>query len=236
MRAAVWIALDAVAEARPRSGLQCAMFLFLVLFVPFHAGFTDGPGSRIEAWRSTGGFRGSLVMFGMWPAVAASGFVVNVVFPRRLRGQCEPLLAAPPSVRSIVAGHALPVLLVSIAGPLITFPMASLGLGVLSPGGAQATGAGFLRACLVTWGAGTWMASALIHASLHARDAESILARACLRGCLPLLAFDLVLGAAGLSGAGGFVPPMLLVVLAAGIGSLLHVADGVDREELIERI
>lgn len=235
MRNAFWIAVDAALGAAPGTWGWC-LGLFLLLVTPFQVGLTDGPAARLPLWGEAGGLRGTLLMFGCWPAISAAGICVDGVLARRLRGEMEPLLASPVTSREIVFGCALPVLVVSLVAPIVTAPIARLGYVLLAPAPAPPVAAEFLRACLATWGAGAWMSGVLVDASLRATDSASLAARTFLCGCLPLLACDVACLGARVAGWRAAPVVVDVVTIAAGLILLDHTARRLDREALLGRV
>ncbi len=235
MKAMVWIAIEAMVEGAPRGAWSRVVWVLLIVVTPFQIGLTDGPASRLPIWSDTGGMRGSLLMFGLWPAVAAAGWCVDVIVARRLSGGMEPILASPVTSFQIVAGHALPVLAVSLVAPIVTFPAARLGYGLLAPAPPPDAGGEFVRACLATWAAGSWMAAAMVDAALRARDSASLAGRTFLLGCLPLVPCDLACAALAVAGLKSIVPVAMVATGAAGCALLVRVGRRLDREALLRR-
>lgn len=230
MKNALWIAADLCAETPPRLLVGVVSFMMLIL-IPFQMGMMDGGLTR-------GGVvifpqaRTTLSMHGAWPVLAVLALVQNTIFSRRQRRELEPVLAAPVSGLSIVAGYALPVAAACIAGPLLMFPWMTLGYRL--SGGSFLTAGDLGASCLLVWVAGAGLTGPGIAAALYARHTQSMFGLTALAygGLVAIDGLMLALRALGLD---ALVVPGLLLSAGAGVAALGAVAARLDRERLIRR-
>jgi len=231
VRGIVWIALDLAVEARRRTAFLWLTVPFLAWW-PFQMGFIDGGAAASPLWASGFGFRHSLVMGAAWPAVAGLGMLAEIVVPRKLAGELEPLLATPVSERELVAAFAAPTFAATLVYPLIAHPLAlagyRLGAGCWPPEG----GRGFLHLCLSAQVAGAWLAASGV-ASLFACRGTSGFMLGSLSGYGALIPADAGQAVLAFCGLSRWIGPALIVSLAAGVAALWLVARRVPREALL---
>ena len=231
MKRAFWIAVDLTRDA-----LASVSFVFLTVFLglwlPFQAGLLDGGISRLI---TAPGMRHSLVMNASWPSLAVLGLHAHVFFPRRLKRELEPMLAAPVADGEIVLGLALPVLAVMAIVPPLTFALNMLGYRLTAGCLPSGLGAELARLWLAMPVACLWLSAFSIDAAFRSTDQGSYLLRVA-AGYLVLSALDAILFTLSFTGFPRLVVPAMALALAGGAAALWIVGLRVDRECLVERV
>jgi len=103
VKATLWIAADLARETMATPALRVIAPLLMTIMPAYHGmldGWIGADANPMRLWLS-----GSAIM----PSVLLAGFFADIVMPRVLGAEMEPLLAAPVRDREIVAAHMLPL-------------------------------------------------------------------------------------------------------------------------------
>ncbi|HKY32530.1 MAG TPA: hypothetical protein VJV23_08345 [Candidatus Polarisedimenticolia bacterium] len=233
MRRALLVAADLAREAltSPRWWMIPPM---MGLLLPIQMGVTDG----LAAGRGSAvilDLRLWLVTNALWPCLIWLGLAAEILFPRKLRGELEPLLAAPISGRELGLGFALPA-----AGAAALFVAAGIPATLLG----YRMGAGRLPAdpaweaaylLLAVWADSLVAGAAVLHAFFRAQSAGGFLLRSCL-ALLPLAAAEGALFMLRGAGRRAACLGLLALMIAGGILLLRWAGSRLDRERLLGRI
>jgi hypothetical protein len=228
VRAALWIAADLGREALAMPAFRI-MAPLLVLALPAHQGALDGwagiPANPMRLWLSAGA---------IMPAVLLVGLFADVIMPRILSGEMEPLLATPVTDRDLVLAHMAPV---AVCQGIY------LALGIPVTMGAYRLTAGFfpegvwaevLHLALGSTAASLLVAASMGRALMRCRSVGSFV----LRSFVPLLAvalLDMTCWTLRWSGHPGGVPAVLAGTLAVSALAVRRAAASMRRDRLLMR-
>lgn len=229
MKAAFWIAADLAREAIATPAMR-AIAPLMMAAMPAWQGLLDGwigsEANPMRLWLS-----GNAIM----PSILLAGLFADIVMPRLLAGEMEPLLAAPVRDRDIIVAHMIPVAacqaIYLIAGIPITMAAYRLASGAF-PAHVWRDAA---HLALGSTTASVLVAASMGRALVTCRSVGSFL----LRAFLPLTGIallDVVCWLLRWTGHPDVAPVVLAGALVSAFALAWWAAGRLDRERLLARV
>ncbi|MGH9870299.1 MAG: hypothetical protein ACREAA_19350 [Candidatus Polarisedimenticolia bacterium] len=228
MRLSFLIALD-IARVVGRTWTLPIAMLNLVAYMPFQQGLIDG--WTRSAWVA---MRLTLSVQALLPSVMMIIVFAEVIVPRKLRREMEPLLAAPVTDRELLLGHAWPMLALMAVNLVIGIPGALLGYR-LAAGGYPADilfEIAFMVAAYVA--VGTMVCGLMLVALTRCGSLAAFMVRALLP-LAALIPLDLLIAFLRWAGLHSAALGVVLAAVAGGALFLWRVTGRLDREALLLR-
>ncbi len=230
MRRALWLACDLAREG-PSPGRAAAVLVYPALLLPLQSGLIDGALSGTGVIPGWLGLRLSMTLAALPCGIAALGVTLEAFFPRRIRGDIEPILATPLTERELIAACALPGWLLAVLAPLTTHLLALAGYALGAGRLPEAAASQYAWSVLATAVAMVWITAAVTRAMFAARSLGAAMAWG-MAGFLPAAATDLLCAVAHF-----FMPQAAWAVLglslAAAVATLRWCAGAARREQLL---
>ena len=228
MRATLWIAADLAREALATPALRVIAPLLMTIMPVYH-GMLDGWfGSDVNPMRLW--LSGSAIM----PPILLAGFFADVVMPRVLGAEMEPLLAAPVRDREIVAAHMLPLAACQAVYLMVGIPLTMAAYRLASGAFPAHVWQESVYLALGSTAASLLVAASMARALMTCRTVGSFL----LRSFVPLAAVALLDVACWLLrwiGRPGWAMALLAGTLLAACAAAWRACGALERERLIAR-
>jgi hypothetical protein len=228
VRPALWIAADLLREALAVPALR-VMAPLLALGMPAYHGALDGwlgtPENPMRLWLSAGA---------VMPAVLLVGLFADVIMPRILTGEIEPLLAAPVTDRHLVLAHMAPVALCQGLYLVVGIPLTMGGFHLVHGAFPEDVWRDALHLALGSTAASLLVAATMGRALMSCRSVGAF----ALRSVLPLggvAVLDALCWALRAAGHARVVPLVLAGAAALGAAAVGAAASSLRRERLLAR-
>jgi hypothetical protein len=229
------IASELLADLSSRPA-QVLLLGFCSLLYPALMGMADGGISHVPGLAADGlGLRHSMVTAMLGPASMVLVIVTELLFPRKLRRELEPFLAAPVTSSEIVLGWALVPAAAATLYVVAAFPLCELGFGVISRSPLTHLGADVIAFTLSTAVSTVWVLAGSLDALFKAAGPAEFTLRM-IPAWILLLAIEGARQSLRFLGYPRAAAAALFAGLILGLCALALVARRLDREDLIQRI